>query len=138
MRVAAADDYTDAQRAAWAPTNLDAVQRAAWASARASARTIVAVDNEAVVGFSDLVDGVVLDMLYVDPSYAGRGIGSALISAIIDLARSGGAAMLTTNASLIARPVFERHGFEVVARRSVVVRGVAMTNFQMRLDLDRN
>ncbi|MGH2873066.1 MAG: GNAT family N-acetyltransferase [Solirubrobacteraceae bacterium] len=133
----AAGDYTDAQLKAWAPGDLDVAERACWAHARTSAHTIVAVENDGVAGFSDLVGGTVLDMLYVDPEFGRRGLGSALITEIVNLARSGRAPAIKTAASLTARPVFERHGFAVVTAQTVVVRGVAMTNFKMRLALDR-
>ena len=128
-------DYSDAQLNAWAPKDLDDAGRADWATARAAARTVVAVDNREVVGFSDLVDGTLLDMLYVEPRYAGRGVGSALISTIVRLARAGGASVLETDASLTARPVFERYGFAVVTQQTPYVRDVAMTNCKMRLNL---
>jgi hypothetical protein len=37
---------------------------------------------------------------------------------------------------LIGRPVFERHGFVVVAEQTRVMRGVVPTNFKMRLAFD--
>lgn len=137
VRVTATGDYTDAQLKAWAPGDLDGPQRTAWAHARTSAHTIVAVENDRIAGFSDLVSSSVLDMLYVDPDFGRRGIGSALITEIVNLARSGRAPAIKTDASLTARPVFERHGFAVVTQQTVVVRGVPMTNLKMHLALDR-
>ena len=129
VRVTAARDYSPEQVTAWAPADADP---AAWAHARAAADTVVAVDGEEVVGFGDLVDRTRLDMLYVDPAAGSRGIGSALIDCLVARARDAGARAVVTDASLTARPVFERHGFVVTARRTPVVRGVAMTNFAMR------
>ena len=68
---------------AWAPGGLDASADRAWAAARAAAQTIVAVTDTRIVGFSDLVDGTLLDMLYVDPDMGRRGVGSALITRIV-------------------------------------------------------
>lgn len=133
VRQTAAGDYTQAQVEAWAPTGLTASEEDAWARARAAAETVVAIEDGEVAGFADLVDDALLDMLYVDPRFARRGIGSALIAHVLDLARSRGAAVIETDASVTARPVFEHHGFVVVAQQAPVVRGVAMTNYKMRL-----
>ena len=135
VHMTAATHYSSEQLDAWAPRDLDGAGLAAWGARRAAAQTVVAVEDDQVAGFSDLVDRTLLDMLFVDPRLGRRGIGSALISAIIRRARAGDAPYLETNASLVARPVFERHGFVVMAQQTPVVRGVALTNFKMRLPL---
>ena len=136
IRITASTDYTSEQIDAWVSTGLDSSDASAWwAAARAAAVTIVAVEDERVVGFSDLVDGSLLDMLFVDPDVSRRGVGAALVTRIVRLARESGAGTLETYASLTARPLFERFGFVVVERCTPVVRGVVMTNFKMRLPL---
>jgi putative acetyltransferase len=130
--ITASADYTSEQIEAWLSDSSDLL---AWAAGRAAAGTIVAVDGGEVVGFGDLVQGSLLDMLYVDPDMSRRGVGSALVSEIVRLAREGGAGALETFASLTARPLFERFGFVMVEQRVPVVRGVAMTNFRMCLAL---
>lgn len=47
-------------------------------------------------------------------------------------ARELGATTLTTEASRMARPFFERQGWSVVAEQVVVIRGVRLTNYRMR------
>jgi len=137
VRITASANYTSQQIQAWAHVGRDASADTAWAAARAAAQTIVAVADTRIVGFSEFVDGTVLDMLYVDPDVSRRGVGSALIAQIVSLARDDGASAVETYASLTARPLFERHGFVVIEQRTPVVRQVAMTNFKMRLVLDQ-
>ena len=108
---------------------------AAWGVERASAQTVVAAEGDRVLGFSDLVDGRLLDMLYVDPAAGRRGVATALLAEIVSLARDAGASEIETYASLTARPIFERHGFAVIEQRTAHVRGVSMTNFRMRRPL---
>jgi putative acetyltransferase len=132
VRLTASADYTDEQIEAWAPAGVDESELEAWSAARRGAQTFVAVEDGEVLGFGDLVDGVLLDILYVDPGAARRGIGSALVERIVALARAGGGELIETDASLTARPLFERHGFAVVAEQAPVVRGIAMKNFRMR------
>jgi putative acetyltransferase len=135
VRITASRHYTPEQVTAWAPVDRDPSAWTEWATARAAAHTVVAVDAGEVVGFSDLVHGDLLDMLYVDPRAGGRGIGPALIREIISVARAGHTGVIETYASLTARPVFERAGFVVIEECMPVVRGVAMTNLKMHLPL---
>ena len=44
--------------------------------------TLVAVIDGAVAGFASLLGVDVLDLLYVDPRFARRGVGAALIDAL--------------------------------------------------------
>jgi putative acetyltransferase len=135
VRETASRDYSPEQVEAWAPTDIGDAERLAWSSARADAETIVAVEGHELLGFGDLVGGRLFDMLYVDPSAGGLGVGTALIEAILDLARKRGTSTVDTDASLTARPLFERHGFVVIEQQTPVVKGVAMTNFRMRRTL---
>ena len=50
-------------------------------------------------------------------------------------ARRQGIARLFVEASLTARPFFERYGFTELARQTVVCRGVEMDNYRMELAL---
>jgi len=135
VRLTASGDYSDEQVEAWAPTGLSASELAAWGVERAGAQTVVAVEGDEVLGFGDLVDGRLLDMLYVDPSASRRGIATALLTEIVSLTRAAGTSEIETYASLTARPLFERHGFEVIEEREPSVRGISMTNFRMRRPL---
>ena len=94
--------YNPEQLNAWAPLDLSPAELDAWGQKRAAARTILAVENDLVAGFSDLVDETLLDMLFVDPMFGRRGVGSMLISAVIGLAKGIGAPYVETHASLVA------------------------------------
>jgi putative acetyltransferase len=85
----ASTHYTREQLEAWAP-KADALGLARWAERRAAARTVVAVEERRVAGFSDLVDGTLLDMLFVDPDFGRRKVAAKLISAIVDVAQDAG------------------------------------------------
>jgi putative acetyltransferase len=132
VRVTAARDYTPEQVRAWAPDDVDPV---AWGTRRAGARTRVAVQDGAVVGFTDVDAAGYVDMLFVDPDAARTGVARALLDWAVRTARADGAAELTTHASITARPFFAAHGFDVVAEQHPVRRGVALTNYRMRRPL---
>ena len=132
IRVTAARDYTPEQVAAWASDEIDT---AGWDARRRGSRTRVAEVDGSVAGFTDVDERGYVDMMFVDPAFARRGVASALLEWAESTARELGAVELSTHASLTARPFFEAHGFSVVVEQRPVLRGVALTNFVMRRDL---
>lgn len=132
VRQIASRDYAPAQIEAWAPLTPD---RAAWA-ARLSARpTLVAQRDGAIAGFSDLEADGHIDMMFVHPQHEGRGVAGALLAHIVGLARNQGLSRLYTEASLTARPFFERNGFIMLSAQDVELRGQTFRNFRMELRL---
>ena len=75
-------------------------------------------------------DGLI-DLAFVAPDVAGQGVAKPLYDAIEAEAKGRGLARLHAEASLLARPFFERQGWSVVGRQSVERDGVALTNFVM-------
>ena len=131
--VTAARDYTRAQLNAWArPDQLDVTQ---WNRSMLRRNSVVATLGDRVVGFSDVSKNGHIDMLYVPPDFARRGIARALMAFLEKQARSNSAQQLTANVSITARPFFEAVGFQVEAEQHPVVNGVVMTNFHMTKDL---
>lgn len=125
--------YSAEQIAAWArPDERDVNQ---WNSARKSLNTYVATIEAEVAGFSDVGDGGYIDMMFVAPKFGRRGVASALLAHLHDIAVGAGASELHTNASITARPFFEQHGFAVVGEQHPVMLGVEMTNYKMMLPL---
>jgi putative acetyltransferase len=125
----AAADYSAEQIAAWSRPAQRTLSE--WATARADADTFVAAVAGAVVGFSDVDADGYIDMMFVSPTHARRGVARALLAEVERRAGEIGARGLSTNASITARPFFEAHGFEVVAEQHPVISGVALTNFRM-------
>lgn len=130
IRVTASRAYSPEQVEAWA-TVADA-DPANWASRRARAETIVALEGDRVVGFSDTDDAGYIDMMFVDPDSGRRGIAAALLSQVTQRAQELGASEQTTHASLIARPFFEARGFAFVSELRPAPQGVAMPSFLLR------
>lgn len=126
--------YSPAQVAAWAPRPLDPIDvlnRAADGRA-----TLVAADaDDRAVAYVDLEADGHIDHLYCHPDFAGRGVASRLLEAVIARAVETGITALHVEASELARPVFERHGFTVNRRRDFEVRGVPIHNYAMRREL---
>lgn len=130
VREGAARDYAPAQIDAWAR-----VDRDVWSVKRSSHPTWVAMIGASIVGFADLESDGHLDMMFVHPSHQGAGVASALLVQIEASAHERGIARLHTEASITARPFFERRGFQVSAQQEVSVRGERLTNFRMEKTL---
>jgi putative acetyltransferase len=133
IRGTASKDYSPEQIAAWAPEQVDLVE---WNERRLAAHTFVATIERRVVGFSDVKDDGLLDMLFVHPDAGGRGVARALVDAVIGKARALGLTEIHTHASRTARPAFERFGFEVERPNPENwIRGQNLPNYDMYLDL---
>ena len=128
VRDVAIRDYSEAQAQAWAPDSIDAEAFGRW---RADKPTFVAIIEGEPVGFSDLESDGHIDMLFVHARYQSRGVARALLEHVEALARRQNMPRLYTEASITARPVFERHGFRVLARQTVAPDGEAMINYRM-------
>ncbi|GAA1495826.1 GNAT family N-acetyltransferase [Paeniglutamicibacter kerguelensis] len=125
--------YSAEQIAAWARADeRDAIQ---WNTARKSLNTYVAAIGAEVAGFSDVEADGYIDMMFVAPKFGRRGVAGALLAHLRAIAVGTSASELYANASITARPFFERHGFAVVAEQHPVSRGVEMTNYRMLLPL---
>ena len=61
-------------------------------------------------------------MIYVDPEFARKGVGAALLDALARLAAARGAKALTADVSDTAKPLFERQGY-AAQRRNLVTLG---------------
>jgi putative acetyltransferase len=120
VREIACGDYTAEQIAAWAPDVIDVV---AFARRRAVKLTWIAEVDGHVAGFSDLEPDGHIDMLYVDPLYQRRGVATRLLRHIEESARIRRLDRLHTEASVTARPIFERPGFSVLQPQQVRVTG---------------
>ena len=105
------EDYSEEQVEAWAPGVPDPGE---WHTRMNGRRTLVAEEEGGVVGFAELEDDGHLDMLYVREDAVGRGVGRRLYEAAVREARGKGLSRIFTEASVTARPFFERQGFRVM------------------------
>lgn len=128
VRAVNSRDYDAAQIAAWASEDiaLDDWRRrleaqTAWVAERAGTP----------VGFASLTPQGVVDLLFVAKDRQGEGIASALLDALEAAARANRIPLLTTNASITARPFFAARGFALDAEQEVELRGQSFRNFRM-------
>ena len=126
----AAGHYSRAQCEAWAPADFDAER---WAAQIRRNRPWVAEDAGGLLGFADLQADGHIDLLFVAPAAARRGVGSARLQFVIAQARQQGMARLTADVSLSAEALFRRQGFVLLQRQQVERAGVVLENARMAL-----
>lgn len=124
--------YTAEQCAAWAPIPPDADR---WRHRLSALNVLLACEGEQVAGFIGYARSGHVDLLFTAPQFARRGVAATLFGAACADMLLSGAQRLSTEASLAARPFFERQGFAVVAEEDVLRQGVALRRFWMTRDL---
>ena len=129
----AADDYDEGQRNAWAAVADD---EAALGARLRAGLTLIATLGGAPVGFVALQGGGTIDMLYVYPAAARRGVATMLVGAVETLAAGRGAKQIECDASDTARPLFEALGYEAIRRQTVTLGNHWFGNTRMRKVLD--
>lgn len=130
VRQVALSDYTARQAAAWAPEQPTPDQM--HETACDGRLTLVAAnEHDRAVAYIDLEPDGHIDHLFCAPEAAGHGIASRLCEAAEAAARKQGISRLFTEASELARRVFDRKGFVVLERQDMVLRGVPIHNYRM-------
>lgn len=120
--------YRRDQIDAWAPQAYDERK---WAERISLLRPFVAVVDDRVAGYADLQDSGYIDHFFVSGQFSRRGVGSALMGHILQVAAQREVPELSAHVSLAAEPFFAKHGFSIVRRQAVTVGGVSMSNSLM-------
>ncbi|WP_313640315.1 GNAT family N-acetyltransferase [Paenibacillus sp.] len=124
-------DYSQEQLDAWAPKEEAELKLTTWRTSFRQNITYVAEINGCLIGFSDMTVEGHLDRLYVHKDFQGQGVASALIYKLELKARELGLHEMDTEASITARPFFERHGYQIIEKQSVERKGVLLVNYRM-------
>ena len=122
-----AKDYTKEQLDVWATGQVDLEK---WDQSLQEHYSVVAVENDVIIGFGDIDSTGYLDRLFVHADYQGRGIATAICNQL-EQAVPGN---ITTHASITAKPFFEKRGYKVVKEQKVERQGIFLTNFVMEKD----
>ena len=129
IRETASQHYDPRQVAAW---SAHADDKEIWAQRVRERMNFLAVEGGRVLGFVqyELPDHV--DMTYVHPDCQRRGVATALLYELEKEAKRRGVKTLHVEASITARPFFERCGYQLIAPQIVRVRGQNFRNYSMR------
>ncbi|MBD1997594.1 GNAT family N-acetyltransferase [Leptolyngbya sp. FACHB-541] len=121
-------DYSSNQVNAWAP---DDVHFRNWTEVCSSRFTYVADDEGVIAGFGELEVSGHIDCFYCHTNYQRCGVGKQLYQAIEAKAIELELKLLFVEASITAKPFFERMGFSVVKEQEVTRRGETFINYAM-------
>jgi putative acetyltransferase len=149
--VLCAEDYDEDQRIAW----IGAAENLGRFGARLAAAVTLVVDVDgAPQGFASLKgvgtindnsgphdnsspnvsaarDNPVIDMLYVHPDAAGKGVGRMLLETIEQRATVAGAPAITVDASDTASPFFAKFGYVPMQRKLVTIDDIWLAHTTM-------
>ena len=109
-----AKDYAEEQLNVWAIGRVDLQE---WNLSFLKHKTIVAIENDEIVGFGDIDDSGYLDRLFVHKDYQGMGVESAICN---ELEGSVKGKSIATHASITAKPFFQQRGYRVVKEQKVI------------------
>lgn len=132
VRVGAASHYSEAQRHAWAPSEV----AEPWMAQRlGDGITWLAQGNDGLAGFLTATPTGHLDLFFVVPE-ARRGPAAPLLyDTYLGWARTRRLTHLTTHASHLARRFLTRRGWQTRAEEQVRRNGVTLCRWQMELRL---
>ena len=120
-----AKDYSQEQLKVWATDKIDLE---VWNKSLSEHFTVVAVENNIIVGFGDIDNSSYLDRLYVHKDYQRRGVATIICDKLEQAVKVN---KIITHASITAKPFFEQRGFKVVKEHQVVRNRIALTNYVM-------
>lgn len=126
----ASEVYTEEQCLAWSAKEAN---YAHWKARCEMKRPFVAVKDGKIAGFLELDPDGHIDCAYVHPKFRRKGIVSALVKHATGTAFLFGLGRVFVDASICARPMFEKLGFQMTREKVAVRNGVGLTNYEMEL-----
>ena len=118
-------DYDEEQLYAWADGRPDPDR---WDRSFYEHYSIIAEENGRIIGFGDIDHKGFIDRLFVHMDHQRKGVASAICEELEKNVRSD---KITVQASVTARPFFEKRGYKVLKQIKAVRKGIALTAFIM-------
>ncbi|NGX50120.1 MAG: putative N-acetyltransferase YafP [Candidatus Anoxychlamydiales bacterium] len=122
-------DYTLEQVDAWAPKENLKIED--WQERFKKSNPIVAIVDEKIVGFAEFGSDGYIDCFYIHHEWIGKEIGTALMKEIFLRAKKNNIKRIFVDVSITAKPFFEKKGFMVLSKQTIIRKGVELTNYQM-------
>ncbi|EEO27290.1 GNAT family N-acetyltransferase [Oxalobacter paraformigenes] len=124
-----AKDYTKEQLDRWATGKVDLKK---WDRSFLSHFTCVAVENNVIAGFGDIDEKGYIDKLYVHKDFQRKGIATLLCDQLESTVHEN---TVIVQASITAKPFFEKRGYKVITEQYVERKGVLLKNYLMEKGL---
>jgi len=126
----ASEVYSEQQCLAWSDREVNYDH---WKNRCERKRPFVAITCSEISGFLELDPDGHIDCAYINPKYKRRGIMTALVRHAIDTCFSLNLPRVYVDASLCAKPMFEKIGFQTIRENQVSIKGVELLNYKMEL-----
>jgi len=124
----ASEIYSEEQVRVWAKVGYD---RDRFLASLSVGLTLVVADPQGIVAFGQLYPSDHINYLYCGVRGRGKGFAAAILAALEREALRSPISEIFTEASLIARPFFEKHGYQILVREVVSRDGVLLPRFKM-------
>ena len=128
VRKIAPQQYSPAQVEAWAAF---ATETESFTKFILEATTFIAEENNLIVGFGGITLEGHLTALYVRGDYNRQGIGSKLLTEILEYACTHQWERIYSEASEFSKPLFEKFGFKIYGEEQVKRNGVLFHRYLM-------
>lgn len=124
-------DYDDKQISVWAPDNYIEEKYDIWQKSLAENFTIIAEINGDIIGFGDIEKGGYLNRLFIHKDYQNKGIASSILKELEKYAEKICIHTIITEASITAKPFFEKMGYSLIKEQQVEIKGIFLINYVM-------
>ena len=122
-------DYTKEEVEDWTSCG-DSV--AHWKNLLAKNDYVGAIDGQGkIIGFSSVNAEGYLHSMFVHKDQQGKGVATLLLSEVEKIAREYDVHKINVEASITARPFFEKHGYKVVKEQKAKANRLWLTNYVM-------
>ena len=122
-------DYTKEEVEDWTSCG-DSV--AHWKNLLAKNDYVGAIDRQGkIIGFSSVNAEGYLHSMFVHKDQQGKGLATLLLSEVEKIARKYDVHKINVEASITARPFFEKHGYKVVKEQKAKANRLWLTNYVM-------
>lgn len=126
-------DYSPSQIEAWSSGARD---KERWLLKMDEQYFLVTEEEGSITGFASITNKGYLDTMFVHKNHQRKGIAKTLITAMIDYAKENQLKEIITEGSITAKPFFEKYGFKVIKKQLVNRKGIEITNYKMRKQLE--
>jgi putative acetyltransferase len=122
--------YSEQQKHAWAPMPIDYIN---WEIRLENKKPYVLLIKNEVAGFIELESDGHIDCAYVLPKFQRKGVATNLLNYVKLVATGLGLRQLYVEASIVAKPLFEKNGFLVENKNQVSINNMVLVNYSMRM-----
>ncbi len=125
-------DYNLEQVNVWAKENIN-IQK--WCEKFKNSYTLIAEENENIVGFSNIDPDGYFDMLYVHKNFQDKEVAKTLLNNIEKYSIENNINSIIVYSSITAKSFFEKMGFKTLEKNIVIRENIELPNYLMAKEI---